>query len=165
MLQNDGDEPTTTLVTTDGPIIARSSATEQYIGQTVQDQDAEAVNAAGTEDALASPGLVSSGEVVERRAVAGFPIRIEVAAIPQRGPGTLVGGCSALRGSHDPTDADRACARDRHHKAAAGVEAHGDGSSAARRGRSICWSDGPLNWDTLPRTMRPPRSGPRPLWR
>jgi hypothetical protein len=78
MLQNDGDEPTTTLVTTDGPIIARSSATEQYIGQTVQDQDAEAVNAAGTEDALASPGLVSSGEVVERRAVAGFPIRIEV---------------------------------------------------------------------------------------
>jgi hypothetical protein len=164
MLQNDGDEPTTTLVTTDGPIIARSSATEQYIGQTVQDQDAEAVNAAGTEDALASPGLVSSGEVVERRAVAGFPIRIEVRLSRSE--------ALALWWEDVPLYAAAmilptliACARDRHHKAAAGVEAHGDGSSAARRGRSICWSDGPLNWDTLPRTMRPPRSGPRPLWR
>jgi|tagenome__1003787_1003787.scaffolds.fasta_scaffold20836604_1 two-component system cell cycle sensor histidine kinase PleC len=73
-----GTRGTATLVTTDGTIIARSSDTERYIGQTVQDQDAEAVNAAGTEDVLASPGLVSSGEVIERRAVAGFPIRVEV---------------------------------------------------------------------------------------
>jgi signal transduction histidine kinase len=75
-----GMRGTATLAAADGTIIARSSATERYIGQTVQHhQDEGATNAAGTEDVLASPGTVSSpGEVVERRAVAGFPIRIEV---------------------------------------------------------------------------------------
>jgi two-component system, cell cycle sensor histidine kinase PleC len=74
-----GTRGTATLAAADGTIIARSSDTERYIGQTVQEQDAGAANAAATEDLLASPGTVSSsGEVVERSAVAGFPIRVEV---------------------------------------------------------------------------------------